>query len=101
MVIWPLPRLDPGAGGGGGAHAPSGAWGWSPKREIDSFWLVTCSLPGQEGCGGPRRVGELSGRWRCQVPETLSDHLRNEAEVLDLGELLQVGKDEQSRQVRS
>lgn len=30
------------------------------------------------------------GRWRCQAPETLSDHLGNEAEALGFGELLWV-----------
>lgn len=87
MVIWPLPRLDLG---------PSGAWGWSPKCEVDNFWLVIPPLPGHEACGGSGRVWGMcgSGRWRCQAPEALSDHLGNEAEALDFRESLWVDKDE-------
>lgn len=101
MVTRPLPRLDPGAGGE--ELTPSGAWGWSLKCEVDSLWLVTPPLPEHEACGGSRRVWGMCrpGRWRCQAPETLGDHLGNEAEALDFWESLRVGKDEHNRPGRS
>lgn len=77
--------------------SPSGSWGWSPKQEVQGFWLALSPLPGHEACSGSRRPG----RWTCQAPETFSAHLGNEAEALAFGELLQVSKDKQIRQVRS
>lgn len=41
----------------------------------------------QEGVGS-----EQAGRWRCQAPETLSDHLGDGAETPGSGELLWVAR---------
>lgn len=92
MVIWPMPRFDLGAGGAG--PMPSGAWGWSPKWEVGSFPLVIPLLE-LETCGGSGRVWGMCrpGRWKCQAPETLSDHLGNEAEALYFRESLWMSKD--------
>lgn len=78
MIIWPLPRLDPGSGGVRLMPFEVQSVRWAVSSLSSLLCLGTRDVVCLGGCGGNFRPG----RWRCQAPGTLSDHLGNEAEAL-------------------